>query len=345
MTQPDYAGEDRLLATATLVALVLVFAVIVASAYLRLEQSGLGCAGWPACYGSQLAAPADAARQPVQEQSLVVVLVRFTHRMAAAGIGLLIMIIAILCIRARRDWPAGLAIAVALVVLLLFLALLGRLTQGTRLPAVTLGNLIGGMTMLALLWWLRLQCRGSGRVTSSRRDVRLAIWSWICLCALVLQIGLGALVSAVHAAASCVNLTDCHGILGSEHWTYDAFNPWREVFAPVDGAWQADHARQALQMGHRIGGLATAACLSLLARLLFLRGGACTALGLIFLVLLLLQILLGVAAVVFQPVLLLVLLHNVTAALLVLAVVSAIHHSRPAEAAEVSSACQMMTSK
>ncbi len=345
MAQENTEGGVRFLATATSIALVLVFIVIAASAYLRLDQAGLGCADWPACYGLQLATPGAAVNQAVPEQSTVVFIVRIAHRLAAAGIGLLIVIIAIACIRTRRKWPAGTAIALVLVALVLFLAVLGRATQGSRLPAVTLGNLLGGMAMLALLWWLRLRIAHQTRTHHYSTDRRLALGAWIGLAILVLQIGLGAMVSAGYAAASCGTVPDCHGIWWPADWTFAAFNPWRDMIVHADGAWQSDAMRQALHMGHRFGAMVTAGCLLALVLLLLRRGGTRFVLGVYLLGLLLLQFALGLAAVIFQPSLLLVLAHNTVAALILIAVVSAIFYSRPADVASVSAACHMVTSK
>ncbi|MFN7085755.1 MAG: COX15/CtaA family protein [Burkholderiales bacterium] len=335
----------HLLKAATSIALALAFAVIAASAYLRLDQAGLGCADWPACYGLQLMEPVATAKQAVSEQSLAVVSVRTAHRLFAAGIGMLIAIIAIVCFRTRHDWPEGVTIAAALVVLVLFLAVLGRATQGSRLPAVTLGNLLGGMAMLALLWWLRLRIVHQARGLHCGTNRRLTLWAWTGLTVLVLQVGLGAMVSTGYAAASCGTVPDCHGIWWPADWALSAFDPWHEVSISADGAWRSDPARQALHMAHRLGALITAGCLSVLALLLLRRGGVQRAWGLGLLGSLLLQVMLGLAIILFQPNLLLALLHNMVAALIVIVVVSAIFHSRPAEAAKVSEACQMVTSK
>jgi cytochrome c oxidase assembly protein subunit 15 len=46
------------------------------------------------------------------------------------------------------------ALSVSLLLLALALAALGIATPGTRLPAVAMGNLLGGFVMLALCWRL-----------------------------------------------------------------------------------------------------------------------------------------------------------------------------------------------
>lgn len=345
MDRQNSEGAMSLLATATPIALVLVFIVIAASAYLRLDQVGSGCADWPACYGARFAVPVTTVKGDALQPSLIVALVRITHRVAAAGIGLLVAVIAVSCFRARHNRPESMAIAVALVALTLFLAVLGWATQGSRLPAITLGNLLGGMTMLALLWWLWLRTVNRDRACGRGGDRRLAFWAWLGLVVLALQIGLGAMVSAGYAAASCMTVPDCHGAWWSAEWPLSAFNPWREASFSADGTWQSDPARQALHMAHRIGALAATGCLSWLAVLLLRRGGTGFALGLKLLGLLMLQIVLGAAAVYSWFGLPPVLLHNTASVFLVLTVVSAIFYSRPSEVASVSAACHMATSK
>lgn len=138
----DGAAQHRLLLGRALVATTaLIYVVIVSGAFLRLLEDGLGCPDWPACYA---APPPAAADSPVVARTM-----RVVHRVAAAGVGFGVILIALLVFRApghvrRKRLTAGL---VALTVV--FLAALGRATAGAVPPAVTLGNLLGGLLMLA----------------------------------------------------------------------------------------------------------------------------------------------------------------------------------------------------
>ena len=46
------ARRRRLVRRLALLATMLMLTVVAVSAYMRLSQSGLGCDGWPACYGT-----------------------------------------------------------------------------------------------------------------------------------------------------------------------------------------------------------------------------------------------------------------------------------------------------
>ena len=216
-------AATRLIARVSAIAMGLVFVVIVASAYLRLTQAGLGCADWPACYGA-----ATTEADPLAS------LVRGTHRVAASAVGFLVVLITVVCWSLGRQRPAQALVAALLAALTVLLALLGRASTGTHLPAVTLGNLLGGVTMLALLWWLRLQVTVTA--TAPKADRVIAMWAGVGLVLLVAQISLGALVSANYALTSCTTFPDCNGAWWPRDWPLAAFDPWREANPPSAAA-------------------------------------------------------------------------------------------------------------
>lgn len=118
------------LARTALTCTALVFAVVASSAWLRLAQGVTGC---PAggCEGFGLA---DA--------------VRLAHRLAAMGVSVAALLMAWLA-WARRPAAIGLrAATVAILVLVVALAALGRASSGTPGAAVVLGNLAGGLALL-----------------------------------------------------------------------------------------------------------------------------------------------------------------------------------------------------
>lgn len=118
-----------------------VFLVIVASAYLRHAQAGLGCADWPACYGAVDAAPGSAG----------VFFARLVHRLAASSALILIALIPFLALRRQSGFDSERRLAWCALAIALALAALGIATPGARVPAVALGNLAGGFAMLATL--------------------------------------------------------------------------------------------------------------------------------------------------------------------------------------------------
>jgi cytochrome c oxidase assembly protein subunit 15 len=277
---------------------LLVLVITTTSAYIRLSQAGLGCADWPACYGRSVAIPS--AGQLVPEPSALF-WARALHRLAASSAGILLLLIVFLGWGALQGRAARLA-AIATVVLAGFLAWLGLLTP-SRLPAVTLGNLLGGMTLLALLWWLHQRGRGGG---AGRTLQRLAV------AALALQVALGGMIGARHAVLSCVTLPACAGGWWPESVDWRLFNP----FIALSGADLESAAREALIMSHRYGALLLATILCVLGGKAVRRGARVAAQGWLLLGILGLQLLLGASMVLADFPLPLALLHNLCAALL-----------------------------
>lgn len=281
-----------------LAALLLVLVLTTTSAYIRLSQAGFGCADWPACYDRSVSMPS--AGQLIPEQSALF-WPHALHRLAASSAGILLVLIVFVGWDALQGAAARLA-AVATVTLAGFLAWLGLFTP-SNLPVVTVGNLLGGMTMLALLWWLHQRDRGTG---AGRTLHSLA------LAALALQIALGGMIGARHAVLSCVTLPACAG-----GWWPDAID-WR-VFNPFLAWSESDMgsaAGEALIMSHRYGAVLVAAILCVLGVKAVRRGARVAARGWLLLGMLGLQLLLGAGMVLANFPLPLALLHNLFAALL-----------------------------
>jgi cytochrome c oxidase assembly protein subunit 15 len=226
-----------------LTALLLVLVITTTSAYIRLSQAGLGCADWPACYGRAASLP-EAGQLLPGDSSLF--WARALHRLAASTVGLLLLLIAFL----GRDAFGGTAgrlgawVAVALAGLL---AGLGMITP-SELPAVTLGNLLGGMALAVLLWGLHQ--RGRGNPVRAGR-----VLLWLAVAALALQIALGGMIGARRAALACISLPACGGTWWPDPVDWRLFNPFFVAPAPD----QAAAALAALALAHRYGALLAAA--------------------------------------------------------------------------------------
>lgn len=131
---------------------------------------------------------------------------RVAHRVVASA-ALLVVILAL--VRAYTGGPAlrrqG-RIAMGLLALGLFLALLGRFTGASRAPAVVLANLLAGLAMFALAWRLVQATSGGGPRLPSHR---LRLFAVAVLVLLVLQVALGGYASATQAAQRCGELPLC----------------------------------------------------------------------------------------------------------------------------------------
>ena len=169
------------------------FVIVVASAFLRLSAAHQGCSDWPACYG-KVTQVADGTEPSAPRR-----IARLVHRIAATAVSGAIAGLAILCFTLRPASGTDRTVAVALLSLIAFLAVLGRWTPtGALLPAITVGNLAGGFGLLALLWWLRL------RHSEEHRRAQASSPSWLTAAGAVVLLGataiLGALVSSNYAA-------------------------------------------------------------------------------------------------------------------------------------------------
>jgi cytochrome c oxidase assembly protein subunit 15 len=293
------------------IALALVLVITSTSAFIRLSQSGLSCRDWPACYGAQVEVPAA-----VPSDDSPVFIARAAHRIAASAAGILFLVIAALGWRRWRG-DSRRAAAVALVVLAGLLAWLGIYTPST-LPAVMLGNLLGGMALLGLLAWL-WQPDAPGEALPRR----LRFWISVALALLALQIAFGGLIGARHAALDCAGLPGCGGGLWPQGADWRAFDP----FLANDGLGGA--SRQALHLAHRFGALLLAALLAWIGwRHARLRGAR---LGIALLALVALQIALGATMLLAGFPIALAVLHNALAALVLIVLASMLGRPGPQE--------------
>jgi cytochrome c oxidase assembly protein subunit 15 len=192
-----------------LISLLLVVALVSVSAYLRLDNSGIGCTDWPECYGrigaAEVAEPtvgstyerlAVEAQQPLSWATPV-------HRLVASILGLTVLGMALFSLRSKRDR----LISFTLLGLTVFLAWLGIYSGGLHSPAIVMGNLAGGFAMLGVLGWMVFRdARPSANAPLSTKT-----WTTAALVWLMFQIMTGGLTSANFAASACQTLPDCHG--------------------------------------------------------------------------------------------------------------------------------------
>ena len=255
------AAQRRLLLQRMAIACaILVLAITSLSAYIRLGNVGLGCADWPQCYGSKL----RQAQQGIDTRSAEsggTVAARMVHRIVAVAALLLIIVMAMACFAGRPVlWREG-WMALTLLVLALFLAVLGRWSGGARVPAVNIGNLLGGFAMLAFCW--RLHQR-AGAPPAAPEDLRMRLLAWLAVVALLGQIALGGLVSAGFAGLSCTGMPGCDANVPVS-MTLDALDPWREPVFPATQTPPANPAGAAAHMAHRYGAVAILLAVALLA--------------------------------------------------------------------------------
>lgn len=265
MTTATAAPTDRrrrMLRRMAMACLVLVVLVVALSAFMRHRGAGLGCEDWPACYG-------QGSRDTRAGEAVVpgddVAMARRAHRVIATLALVLAVAMAIGSIAVRPVLRREGLLAIGLLALGLGLAVLGVATPGSRMPAVTLGNLLGGFAMLALC---ARMASVAGAAPDRRCDPVLARTAGLVAILLVLQVALGALVSATHAGLACRSIAECFELAGSGGWDPAAFDPWR---IPEPGTAGTARAAASVQLAHRAGAIITAAAVLALGLLAWLR--------------------------------------------------------------------------
>jgi len=230
---------ERLTQPLLVTALVLALTVLGASSYLRLAANGIGCEPWPVCYGKEVTA--NAAHASTEAHAA-----RLTHRVAASAFALVALAAVVLGWR-RWGGPAR-AAAVALLAVTGALALVGRYTPST-LPAITLANVLGGLTLAGCLGFLISAQRSVARYVPPHRHARALA---VVLALLALQAASGTMISARSAGAACA--IEC-----SETWLPGAARLWNplEPGSAVD-LLRRMRAGEPLHALHRLGGIVVA---------------------------------------------------------------------------------------
>lgn len=308
-----------------LATLALTLVVIVFGAYVRLADAGLGCPDWPGCYGKLT--PAHAAEHihaahaadPHGPVSMPKAWKEMIHRYLATGLGFLIITIALASWRYRQEPTSAPYTATALVGVVVFQGLLGMWTVTLLLkPAIVTAHLLGGLATLSLVAWL---CLRAWRFPRVEAPPGLHALARIGLLLLLAQITLGGWTSTNYAALACPDFPTCHGSWWPETDFSNAFHVVRELGMTPEGEVLSLEAMNAIHWSHRLGAVVAGGALFLLAWLLS-RRRATQGLGLALLMMVALQVLIGVANVVFGLPLALAVMHNAGAALLLLVMVA-----------------------
>ena len=317
-----------------LMALLLALGVVSLGAYVRLSDAGLGCPDWPGCYGKiapHLAADdinAELAARPGGPVSHAKAWKEMIHRYFAGSLGLLILAIALMSWRRRRETRGGMGLPLLLLVLIVFQALLGMWTV-TRLlkPLIVSAHLLGGMATVSLLLWLWLRESNQPSQAYFARVDHLRTGALLGLVLVVVQIALGGWVSTNYAALACADFPTCQGTwipaMDFEH----AFTLHRELGETASGELLPLTALTAIHWTHRVMALVVTVYLGWLALRLFRTPGY-SGMGLAVCGVLALQLALGIGNVLLALPLPLAVAHNAGAALLLSSLVLLNHRVR-----------------
>ena len=309
---------------------LLAAAVVVLGAWVRLTDAGLGCPDWPGCYGHLY--PNGGSGQPRSGDHFAKAVHEMVHRYFAITLGVVIGILLIGAVRARRDPGQSLMPAALLFLIVCLQGALGALTVTLLLkPLIVTAHLLGGLTTLALLWWLS---RTPEQRDSTRWEAGLRKFARVALAALIAQVALGGWTSTNYAALACPELPTCQHSWWPHMDFRDAFVLWRGIGSDYEGGVLANPARVAIHFTHRLGAVLAGAILMTLGILAAASPGNpnLARAGRLLMLAVVMQIVLGAATVHWGVPLALATLHNAGAAFLVVSMVTLLRALWPAAA-------------
>ena len=286
-----------------LAAVVLTFVVVVAGAYVRLSDAGLGCPDWPLCYGRPIPEKfADAMDEARAWKEMA-------HRYLAGTLGILLFVLLVAAWRTRHSpW-----LATAIAALVVFQATLGKWTVTLLLkPAIVVAHLAGGMAILGLVVWFFL----SGTARPGLPGLRVP--AAIALAVLSIQILLGGWVSSNYAALACPDLPLCLGQVVPPMDFGNAFHVLRELGRTDTGELLPQPALTAIHWTHRVFAFVVVVVVGWAAVQTY---RVCKPLGAAIALLVAAQFLLGIANIAFDLPLALAAAHNAGAAALLVSLV------------------------
>ena len=313
---------------------LLALVVIILGAYVRLSDAGLGCPDWPGCYG-KLIVP-EGSNSQIEEMSIVYPERPFEkdkawkemlHRYLASALGFLILMLAALTWLKPQFLSARLFSSI-LLALVMFQGLLGMWTVTLLLkPIIVVLHLLGGLTILGLLYWKMLRQQSSNGIFVSERSTELLPIVLTALFILFCQISLGGWTSSNYAALACPDFPTCQNMWWPEMNFGEGFTLWQGLGIDYEGGTLNSEARTAIHMTHRIGAIITGVIISYVSFRAILTGAKYLRLtGVVVLILLITQLSLGVANIKFNLPLSIAVAHNGVAALLLLSLITLLHH-------------------
>lgn len=338
--------RHRTLFRLSLITFCFAFLVIFLGAFTRLVDAGLGCPDWPGCYG-HLTWPSDAeeiaraeARFPETPVEIDKTWPEMVHRYLAGSLGVLIIAIMLLSLRAGRaatthwDQPP-LKLPVLLLVMVILQGAFGMWTVTLKLwPQVVTAHLLGGFATLTLLWLLVQRLGGQHwrlHAGALRKINRIKPLLWFSVFMVTMQIALGGWVSANYAALACPDLPRCLGQWLPAVNFREGFNIFQDIGPNYLGGQLDNHARTAIHLTHRSGAVLVTLTLFVVGiQLLRCKVLTVTAWVLLLWAILLVQLVLGIGNVVFALPLYVAVAHNAVGAVLLVALVTLLYRSHNA---------------
>lgn len=306
--------------------LALVILLVSLSAYLRLDHSGIGCEPWPACYGNIGVVASEVTIGDAYERLLAdarqpMSWARPLHRLVASVLGVMILALALMSAIRKRNRM----LAFSLLFLTVFLAWLGIYSEGINNPAVVMGNLVGGFSMLGLLGWMVF--RPPHDAPAARYSFRSL--AFVSLAVLSVQILFGGLTSANFAASACQTVPDCHGSWLPGKNLATAFDITQAHRIGASGNVLGGAERADIQKLHRLTAIMAAALIIAVGIAALKAGSRYRTTATLLLIIVVAEFSVGVATILTELPIVLAVAHNWLAAILLLSLLKLIATTQP----------------
>ena len=166
------------------------FVLVVVGVIVRSTGSGLGCPEWPTCHGS-VVPPFDDVHA----------IIEWSHRTTAAVVGILALALAISALVGYRRRPSILWPSLAALVLVVFQAILGKVTVESELAGdIVTAHLATAMSLLALVIFIVVRAGLPAEVPRRGGWGSLARWMVVAAASVFVLLLLGSHVTATGTA-------------------------------------------------------------------------------------------------------------------------------------------------
>ncbi len=238
----------------TTLAIGLALVVVLLGGWTRLNDAGLGCPDWPGCYGTWVLPDNHAELAEAHPDAMIDLRkgwIEMIHRYAAGTLGLLILGLAAIGYRQRKRQGYPLVLSFGLLMLVIVQGIFGMWTVTLRLlPVVVTLHLLGGLTTLMLLVLLRQHLM---RLAKAEAGTLPNPWGRVMLAVLFLQLALGGWTSTNYAGWACSDWLYCHRDQPVEYDFAVGLNPVMSIGPNYEGGLLPAEARTAIQIAHRLG--------------------------------------------------------------------------------------------
>ena len=321
--------------------ITITLAVITLGAYVRLSHAGLGCPDWPGCYGYLVGVPDNPLEITNAEKNFEGSSVdigkawkEMIHRYLAGALGIFIFIISLVFYKNNTHKLFKLSLLVSFLVIMQ--AALGMFTVTLQLqPIIVMMHLVGGLTIITLLWLLYLRNNINNYFIESKSLInislkkikKLSYFGYLTLVILIIQVMLGGWTSTNYAALACADFPKCNAAWWPQMDFYSAFivelaTDLNYEFGRLDSP-----ARVAIHFTHRVWAIIVAAMIISLSILSYktIKMPSQKIISLLLIFFLLVQVILGILNVKMGLPIYVAVAHNGNAALLLMCLITQLY--------------------